>query len=95
MASVDCWQIDANGVNLGPYPHAAIDKRGRKKQGTRMLKAVCPNPDCALLVKLGKPLTGRFSQQIADMGLPVCVHCGTQMTFANGAGEHESPREAA
>jgi hypothetical protein len=29
-------------VNLGPYPHAAIDKSGWKKQGTRMLKVVCP-----------------------------------------------------
>jgi hypothetical protein len=28
-------------VNLEPYPHAAMDKRGRKKQDTRLLKVVC------------------------------------------------------
>jgi uncharacterized damage-inducible protein DinB len=70
-------------VNLGPYPHAAIDKSGRKKQGTRMLKAICPNPDCEILEKLGKPVIGRFSQEMADAGLPYCAGCGTQLELAS------------
>jgi hypothetical protein len=58
-------------VNLGPYPHAAIDKSGRKKQGTRMLKVVCP--ECGYTV--------RTTQQWIDTGLPTCV-CGTETEFA-------------
>jgi hypothetical protein len=58
-------------VNLGPYPHAAIDKSGRKKQGTRMLKVVCP--ECGYTV--------RTTQQWIDTGLPRCV-CGTETEFA-------------
>ena len=59
-------------VNLGPYPHAAIDKSGRKKQGTRMLKVICP--ECGY--------TFRATQQWIDTGLPTCV-CGTQMELAH------------
>jgi hypothetical protein len=59
-------------VNLGPYPHAAIDKSGRKKQSTRMLKVVCP--ECGYTV--------RTTQQWIDTGLPTCV-CGTEMEVTN------------
>jgi hypothetical protein len=59
-------------VNLGPDPHAAIDKSGRKKQGTRMIKVVCP--ECGYTV--------RTTQQWIDTGLPTCV-CGTEMKAAN------------
>lgn len=59
-------------VNLGPYPHAAIDKRGRKKQGTRLLKVVCR--ECGYTI--------RTTQQWIDTGLPTCV-CGTEMELAN------------
>jgi hypothetical protein len=59
-------------VNLGPYPHAAIDKRGRKKQGTRLLKVICGA--CGYTI--------RTTQQWIDTGLPTCV-CGSEMEVAN------------
>jgi hypothetical protein len=59
-------------VNLGPYPHATVDKSGRKKQGTRMLKVICP--ECGYTV--------RATQQWIDMGLPTCV-CGMQMELGH------------
>lgn len=58
-------------VNLGPYPHAAIDKSGRKKQSTRLLKVVCPA--CGYTI--------RTTQQWIDTGLPTCV-CSTGMELA-------------
>ena len=58
-------------VNLGPYPHAAIDKSGRKKQGTRLLKVVCP--ECGYTI--------RTTSAVVDTGLPTCV-CGTEMELA-------------
>lgn len=58
-------------VNLGPYPHAAIHKSGRKRQGTRMLKVICP--ECGYTV--------RTTQQWINTGLPICV-CGTGMEQA-------------
>jgi len=79
-------------AQLGPYPHARLNDV-HKKQSTRMLKATCPNPKCDLLTQLGKPLTGRFSQEVADLGLPFCPHCSTQMELAGGRGE--SLKEAA
>lgn len=59
-------------VNLGPYPHAAIDKRGRKKQGTRLLKVVCGA--CGYTI--------RTTQQWIDIGLPTCA-CGSEMTLGH------------
>jgi hypothetical protein len=59
-------------VNLGPYPHAAIDKRGRKKQGTRLLKVICGA--CGYTI--------RTTQQWIDTGLPTCA-CGLEMEVAN------------
>jgi hypothetical protein len=52
---------------LGDYPHASIDYSKAKKQGTRMLKATCP--DCGYVI--------RGTRQWFDKGLPVCV-CGGQ-----------------
>jgi hypothetical protein len=48
-----------------------------------MLKAICPNPDCEILEKLRKPVIGRFSQEMADAGLPYCAGCGTQLELAS------------
>src|SRR5215469_11576554 len=45
---------------LGPYPHAQL-VAPRKKQASRHLKAICPNPECPYFVELGKPLIGTFS----------------------------------
>ncbi len=59
-------------VNLGPYPHAAIDKSRRKKQGTRLLKVVCG--DCGYTI--------RTTRQWIDTGLPTCA-CGSEMEVAN------------
>jgi hypothetical protein len=59
-------------LNLGPYPHAGIDKRGRKKQGTRLLKVICGA--CGYTI--------RTTQQWIDTGLPTCV-CGSEMKVAN------------
>jgi hypothetical protein len=57
-------------VNLAPYPHAAIDKRGRKKQGcSRFICGACG-------------YTIRTTQQWIDIGLPTCA-CGSEMKIAN------------
>ena len=55
--------------HLGPYPHARLTgTNGRKKQGTRMLKVVCPS--CGYTV--------RTTQKWLDVGLPTCP-CGSEM----------------
>ena len=36
------WLRDEVLPLLGAYPHAAVDPNARKKQGTRMIKLVCP-----------------------------------------------------
>lgn len=56
----------------GPYPHGSLDKRminGDRKQGTRMLKAICP----------GCEYTVRTTAKWLETGLPTCP-CGTEMT---------------
>jgi hypothetical protein len=64
---------------LGPYPHARLNDV-RKRQSTRMLKATCPNPDCAIRLNVAgnKPYTVRITQRLADAGMPSCP-CGTLM----------------
>lgn len=54
---------------LGHYPHAKLGFNTRKKQSTRMLKAVCPS--CGYTIRL--------TTKWASQGLPDCV-CGD--TFA-------------
>ena len=51
--------------SLGAYPHARLDFSTRKKQGTRMLKAVCPS--CGYTIRL----TAKWAGQ----GMPTCP-CG-------------------
>jgi hypothetical protein len=58
---------------VGTFPHAALVQIGRaadepKKQGTRMLKVVCPDDGYTL----------RTTQKWLDVGLPTCP-CGTEM----------------
>ena len=48
--------------DLGEYPHAELTYRETKTQGTRMLKAVCP--DCGYTVRL----TAKW----AALGAPIC-----------------------
>jgi len=75
------------------YPHALLNDV-RKRQPTRMLKATCPNPDCAIRfnVEGNKPYTVRITQQWADAGMPSCP-CGTLMKL-DGASD-DSLHEAA
>lgn len=56
---------------LGPYPHKELNPMvgtGPKKDGTRLLKVVCP--DCEYTV--------RTTQKWIDVGLPTCT-CGSEM----------------
>ena len=61
-------RLNALSQQLGPYPHAKLDARSRKKQGTRLLQCVCPA--CGYLV--------RITQKWIDKGLPVCP-CGISL----------------
>jgi hypothetical protein len=61
---------------LGAYPHAPVNLDGRKKQGTRMLKAVCPETG----------YTVRLTKKWADVGLPYSP-AGVQMVLADDEGE--------
>jgi len=56
---------------LGPYPHAKIDYTARPKEGTRLLKAECP--ECGYTV--------RVTRKWLDVGLPTCP-CGVEMKEA-------------
>ena len=47
---------------LGPYPHKALRTAGRTKQGTRMIKAACP--ECGYTV--------RTTQKWIDIAIPCC-----------------------
>ena len=55
---------------IGPYPHAKLSLKEKKKQGTRMLKVVCPDPACGW--------SARTTQKWVDVGLPTCC-CGKRM----------------
>jgi hypothetical protein len=59
--------------SIPPYPHAMVDGSGRKKQSTRMLKALCP--------RCGEYLV-RLSRKVADMGLPECPVCKVGMELS-------------
>lgn len=60
---------------LGPLPHARLNiERGPndkgpadrpKKQGTRLLKAVCPAPGCGYTVRI-------TAKWVTEIGLPLC-----------------------
>ena len=56
--------------DIGSYPHASLSPmtNGRKKQGTRMLKVICP--ECGYTV--------RTTAKWIEAGLPTCP-CGTLM----------------
>lgn len=65
---------------VGPYPHAKLNasERGRKVQGTRLLKATCP--DCGYTV--------RVTAKWVAVGLPVCP-CGAEFEAAGGQSDSE------
>lgn len=64
-------QLEAILEKLGDYPHAPVNLDGRKKQSTRMLKAVCPETG----------YTVRLTKKWADIGLPISP-AGVQMVLA-------------
>lgn len=49
--ATDAWHSWADPIiaDLGPLPHAALSLGGEKKQGTRMVKAKCP--DCGFIFR--------------------------------------------
>jgi hypothetical protein len=57
---------------IGDYPHAALTPSlsGKKKDGTRMLKAMCPS--CGYTVRVTKTW--------AEIGMPTCC-CGDDMVL--------------
>ena len=56
-------------VGLGRYPHERLNVTApAKKQGTRMIKVVCPNCGCTL----------RMTAKWLAIGLPTCA-CGLEM----------------
>jgi hypothetical protein len=62
---------------LGAYPHSEINRNAfddLKKQGTRLIKVVCPEADCGVVCRMTKKYieTGR---------IPTCA-CGTKMEAA-------------
>ena len=60
---------------LGEYPHAQLSMTTRKKQDTRMFKAICPT--CGYTVRLSK--------KWADKGLPTCIDGDTFILETTGA----------
>lgn len=64
---------------VGVYPHATLDMSQQKKQGTRLLKVVCPDMECDYLAEEEKPYTVRMSASVFDAGKPCCGVCGTRM----------------
>jgi hypothetical protein len=61
-------RLNALIAQIGPYPHATLDRSGRKRQSTRMLKVVCP--ECGYTV--------RTTDKWITQGLPTCP-CGEEM----------------
>ena len=59
---------------LGLYPHAQLSMTSRKKQDTRMFKAICPTCNYTI----------RLSKKWADKGLPTCID-GDTFVLTTGA----------
>lgn len=64
---------------LGPYPHAALkpggDNTGPKKQGTRLLKAFCPECEYTL-----RGTAKWFNLAVPACPNPECGACGSELT---------------
>lgn len=65
---------------VGPYPHAALDYTKRKRDGTRLIKAVCPH--CGYNI--------RITNIWASTGAPICPNHLTVMRLI-GAPTPELP----
>jgi hypothetical protein len=67
-------RLNALVAEIGAYPHAMLSGQGpRKKEGTRLLKIVCPSPGCGYVA--------RVTQKWLDFGFPTCP-CGQEMALA-------------
>lgn len=73
-------RLNALAKMLGTYPHRSLDKMttGRKKAGTRLLKAEC---ECGYVV--------RVTRKWADQGAPLCGVCETRMTIEGEEAEED------
>ena len=60
-SSLKAWLSAEVLPMLGAYPHAAVDLNARKKQGTRMIKLVCPETG----------YTVRTTKKWLEFGLPL------------------------
>jgi len=67
--------LTALAKRLGPYPHSALDMSKRKKQTTRMIKAICE--DDQYIVRLSRKM-------LTEHGAPICPTCQAQMTSDGG-----------
>lgn len=75
-ASLNAWLRSEVLPMLGAYPHAAVDPNARKKQGTRMIKLVCPETG----------YTVRTTKKWLEQGLPVSP-AGCEMVPVEDEGE--------
>jgi hypothetical protein len=69
--------------SVGPYPHAAMDFEQRQKEGTRLIKAVCPH--CGYTV--------RVTNIWASTGAPVCPNHLTVMMLIGSPAPETTPVE--
>ncbi len=62
-------RLNAMVLELGAYPHGTLDKSQspHKKDGTRLIKVVCPIPGCGYTVRMAK--------KWIDVGFPKCGQC--------------------
>jgi len=75
-ASLNEWLRSEVLPLLGAYPHSAVDPNARKKQGTRMIKLVCPETG----------YTVRTTKKWLEQGLPVSP-AGCEMQVVADEGE--------
>jgi hypothetical protein len=70
-------------AQLGPYPHARLNGQAqeRRKQGTRLIKCVCPA--CGYLA--------RITQKWIEIGLPLCP-CAEEFLVPGGTIDIEEAR---
>ena len=80
--------------DLGPYPHAKLDKvAGEKKpQTTRQKKIVCPKAKD--LHEGGEEYILRGSRKVIEMGLPDCPVCGEGLVATDGTEGDEGEKDA-
>lgn len=71
-------QLKLISNDLGQYPHAVLNPNEgtTKKQGTRLIKVVCPDCD----------YTVRITKKWIESGLPTCP-CGTEMEASSPGGD--------